>query len=101
MDEAKPPQPGTPSAQRILVRRIYEKPITLPPRPRREPEGWLLRGHIHRPIQEYVGPYIVSGGWWGGKTHREYYFIKMKQGEVLWAFFDRQRRRWLLEGHVD
>jgi hypothetical protein len=48
-----------------------------------------------------VGPYIVSGGWWGGKTHREYYFIKMKQGEIYWAFFDRYRRRWFLEGHIE
>jgi protein ImuB len=101
LEKAVTPKPTAPTAQRILVRRLYAKPITLPPRPRQEPEGWLLRGHIHRPIQEYVGPYIVSGGWWGGKTHREYYFIKMKQGEIYWAFFDRHRRRWFLEGHLD
>ncbi len=101
LERAVTPKPVEPTSQRILVRRLYTKPIALPPRPRQEPEGWLLRGHIHRPIQEYVGPYIVSGGWWGGKTHREYYFIKMKQGEIYWAYLDRHRRRWFVEGHIE
>jgi hypothetical protein len=50
-----------------------------------------------------VGPYIVSGGWWGERAgiHRDYYFVKMKQGEVHWAFYDRRRRRWYLEGRVE
>jgi protein ImuB len=101
LEKAAIPKPEALMTQPILVRRLFAKPVALPPRPRREPEGWLLRGHIHQPIEEYVGPYIVSGGWWGGRTHREYYFIKMKQGEIYWAYFDRHRRRWFLEGNID
>ena len=86
---------------RTLVRRIYERPFPLPPRPRNEPDGWLLRGVEYGPVKRFVGPYVVSGGWWAGGTHREYHFVKMKQGEIYWAYYDRRRRRWFLEGRVE
>jgi protein ImuB len=95
------PTPGPPKASRSLVRRIYEKPTPLPPRSRREPDGWLLRGLEHGPMEKMVGPFIISGGWWGTGTHREYHFIKMKQGEIYWAYYDRRRRQWFLEGRVE
>jgi protein ImuB len=97
------PRPAGSTGERSLVRRIYQNPIPLPPRSRREPDGWLLRGVDHGPVQRMVGPYIVSGGWWNGTTgmQRDYYFVKMKQGEVHWAFYDRRRRRWFLEGRVE
>jgi protein ImuB len=86
---------------RALVRRIYEKPMALPPRSRHEPDGWLLRGLEFGPVRDFLGPYILSGGWWRRTVEREYYFIKMQQGDVFWVFFDRQRRRWFLEGRVE
>ncbi|MFQ5789162.1 MAG: DNA polymerase Y family protein [Acidobacteriota bacterium] len=86
---------------RPLVRRIYEKPIPLPPRARREPDGWLLRGLEHGPVQDFIGPYILSGAWWAGGVHREYYFVKMKRGDLFWVYYDRRRRRWFLEGNVE
>ncbi len=97
------PRPAESIQERPLVRRIYQNPILLPPRSRREPDGWLLRGVDHGPVQRMVGPYIVSGGWWSGTAgvQRDYYFVKMKQGEVHWAFYDRRRRRWFLEGRVE
>jgi protein ImuB len=97
------PTPAKSVKERPLVRRIYKNPIPLPPQSRREPDGWLLRGVDHGPVQRMVGPYIVSGGWWGERAgiHRDYYFVKMKQGEVHWAFYDRRRRRWYLEGRVE
>jgi protein ImuB len=89
------------SIGRSLVRRIYEKPLALPPRSRHEPDGWLLRGLEFGPVRDFLGPYILSGGWWRRTVEREYYFIKMQQGDVFWVFFDRQRRRWFLEGRVE
>jgi protein ImuB len=101
MDKATLPKWRQTKNERRLVRRIYEKPLPLPPRSRREPDGWLLRGLEHGPVERFCGPYILSGGWWGGGVQREYYFIKMKQGEVHWVFYDRRRRRWFLEGRVE
>ncbi|MGH9324402.1 MAG: DNA polymerase Y family protein, partial [Vicinamibacteria bacterium] len=86
---------------RSLVRRIYEKPMVLPPRARHEPDGWLLRGLEFGPVRDFLGPYILSGGWWRRTVEREYYFIKMQGGDVFWVFYDRQRRRWFLEGRVE
>jgi protein ImuB len=86
---------------RSLVRRIYEKPMVLPPRARHEPDGWLLRGLEFGPVRDFLGPYILSGGWWKASVEREYYFIKMREGDVFWVFFDRHSRRWFLEGRVE
>lgn len=96
--EANAPAPDTP---RCLVRRIYETPLALPPRPRHEPDGWLLRGLEYGPIRNSLGPYILSGGWWKRTVHREYYFVKMQQGDVLWVYYDCHRRRWFLQGRVE
>ena len=106
------PDPGKPKTSirtRPLVRRIFEKPIPIPPQSRREPplcqplcpNAWLLRGLEEGPAQRFIGPYIVSGGWWSGSVHREYYFMKMKRGAIHWVFYDRRRRRWFLEGRVE
>jgi protein ImuB len=84
-----------------LVRRIYERPMVLPPRSRHEPDGWLLRGLEFGPVRDFLGPYILSGGWWKRTVEREYYFVKMQQGDVFWIFYDRYRRRWFLEGRVE
>jgi protein ImuB len=79
-----PEKRATPqSTGRSLVRRIYEKPMVLPPRSRHEPDGWLLRGLEFGPVRDFLGPYILSGGWWRRTVEREYYFIKMQQGDVF------------------
>ena len=38
--------------------------VPLPPRPRHEPDGWMLRGLKQGPVVRVLGPYVVSGGWW-------------------------------------
>ncbi len=101
MEKTAISHPRKESGPRLLVRRIYEKPLLLPHRSRHEPDGWLLRGLEHGPVQKFVGPYVFSGGWWAGGVHREYYFVNMHRGEVLWVFYDRKRRRWFLEGRVE
>ncbi len=84
-----------------LVRRIYARPVPLPPRSRHEPDGWLLRGLKHGHVVNMLGPYVVAGGWWRRAVHREYHFAETRHGELLWIFYDRARRRWYLHGRVE
>jgi protein ImuB len=88
-------------ATRPLVRRILDRPRPLPPRPRHEPDGWLITGVEGGSVEEILGPYIVSGGWWRRDVHREYHFAKTVQGRWLWVYFDRERRRWFHQGEVE
>lgn len=81
-----------------LCRRVYARPIPLPPRPRHEPEAWLGRRGAVRTMQ---GPYRVSGGWWVRTVERDYYYAETQHGEILWLYYDRPRRRWFLHGEVD
>jgi protein ImuB len=97
----RPPAPRAVSP-RPLVRRLYKKPVPLPPRPRQEPDGWLLRGLEHGRVERLSGPYVVSGGWWARhEVHREYYFARTSRGELLWIYYDKKRRRFFLEGRVE
>ena len=85
-----------------LVRRIHTRPVPLAPRPRREPDGWMLRGLEPGPVVRMLGPYVVSGGWWTRQpVHRDYHFAESKNGELLWVYYDRGRRRWYLHGRVE
>ena len=86
---------------RPLVRRIYACPIPLPPRPRHEPDGWLLRGGETGHVENLAGPHLISGGWWRSAVHREYYFARMRDGDLLWIYYDRPRRRWCWQGRVE
>lgn len=100
LDRLTEPQPRDVEAGR-LVRRIYTQPVPLPPRPRHEPDGWMLRGLRQGPVVRVMGPYVVSGGWWRRTIHREYHFAETQKGELLWVFYDRPRRRWFLQGRVE
>lgn len=84
-----------------LIRRLHSQPIPLPPRPRQEPDGWMLRGLTEGPVVRVLGPYVVSGGWWRRAVHREYHFAETRKGELLWVYYDRVRRRWFLQGRVE
>jgi protein ImuB len=94
----------TPAPQRAsvrsLVRRMYTRPVLLPPRPRHEPDGWLLKGFGCGRVVRLLGPYLLSGGWWGGGVHRDYYFAEMQHGERFWVYYDAKRRRWFSQGCV-
>jgi protein ImuB len=85
-----------------LVRRVLARPLALPPRPRREPDGWLVQGPDDGPVVRVCGPYVVAGGWWNGaETRREYAFAETARGRMLWTYFDARRRRWFLQGFVE
>jgi protein ImuB len=89
---------------RTLVRRMHAHPLSLPPLPTSERnDAWLECGSSadYGRVVRFVGPYIVSGGWWVAAVHREYHFIETARGDLLWAYYDRRRRRWLLQGTVE
>lgn len=84
------------------VRRIFKTPVPLPPGPRDfRRDGWLVRGREDGLVTRLHGPYVVSGGWWGVEAHREYYFAETRRGDLLWIYYDRDRRRWFLHGQVE
>jgi len=84
-----------------LVRRIYARPVPLPARPRREPDGWMLRNLDQGPVMRVNGPYVVAGGWWNRSVQREYHFAETRKGDLLWVYYDRVRRRWFMQGRVE
>jgi protein ImuB len=89
---------------RTLVRRMQARPLVLPPLPASERnDAWLDRScrEDYGRVIRFVGPYVVSGGWWVAAVHREYHFIETARGDLLWAYYDRRRRRWFLQGSVE
>ena len=83
--------------KRVLVRRIFKRPLPLDgdtPPIAGAPPAVAGRGQA-------AGPYIVSGGWWIRETHRAYYFMEGRGGELWWVFYDGVRRRWYLHGRVE
>ncbi len=88
-------------ALRPLVRRLFSPPIELPARSRHEPDGWFIARFSDGPVEEVIGPHIVSGGWWTRETTRAYHYVRTRSGRWLWIYNDRRRRRWFLHGEVE
>jgi protein ImuB len=63
-------------------------------------EPWLLAGVTRGAVDEIVGPYKLSGGWWSREIQRDYYFAKLASGPWLWVYWDGARRRWFWQGVV-
>ena len=105
VSRASPPEDTAPDVPARgfggLVRRIYRRPVPLQTRPVVGPRGAHLLGMSEAPATLISGPYVVSGGWWTGEVHREYYFTETETGEILWVYFDKRRRRWFIHGVVD
>ena len=85
---------------RPLVRRFFPRPVRLP-RAGAVPVGAALRAEGCSAVRESAGPYVVSGGWWGSGTHREYHFVRLDEGPWLWIYYDRKREGWFLLGKVE
>jgi protein ImuB len=95
------PHPRT-ITQSVLVRRLLTRPFTLlsPPRQLRN-EGWLIAGAELGAVTQVTGPYLITGGWWHRTIEREYGYIETQRGDLLWVYYDRRRRQWLLQGRVE
>jgi protein ImuB len=98
-ERVTPAAPSTRSPQ--LVRRMFMKPRALPPRPRREPDGWLVAGVEGGPVEEVLGPFLFSGGWWLERIERVYHYVRTARRQWLWVFEDRERRAWFQHGEVE
>ena len=88
---------------RPMVRRIHARSLALPPalEPCPEPDCRLACDGETGDVRALAGPYLVSGGWWRSVVHREYYFARTKDGDMLWIYYDRPRRRWRRQGRVE
>ena len=51
-------------------------------------------------IQRTLGPYIISGNWWTEAIHRNYYYMELISGELLWVYYDRQQKSWFQQGDI-
>lgn len=100
LQELAAPAPETVS-EGPLVRRIFARPVALPSHGRHEPDGWLIAGLADGPVEEVIGPHLVSGGWWKREVTRAYYFVRTASGRWLWVYHDHHRRQWFLHGEVE
>ncbi len=98
--EITAPQP-TQTTEPPLVRRICSPTIALPSRSRHEPDGWMIAGGAEGPVEEVIGPHIISGGWWRREIERAYYYVRTRSGRWLWVYRDQNRKRWFLQGEVE
>jgi protein ImuB len=101
LDGLMPAQPRT-GQPPILIRRFHARPtVVTPQRHSTRDDGWLLSGLEQGAVIRFDGPYLISGHWWSTEVDREYAFADTKRGECLWLYYDRQRRRWLIQGAVE
>jgi protein ImuB len=82
------------------IRRLLARPRLLPPRPRNEPDGWIIEPELG-PVEQMHGPFRASGGWWVREVERDYYFAQTRSKTILWVFYDRPRRRWFMHGWLE
>lgn len=100
IDALVPPNPRDVTI-RPLVRRMYSLPRALPPCPRHEPDGWLVMSLADGPVDEVIGPHIMSGEWWTQEMTRAYYYVHTRNGRWLWIYKDLKKRQWFLQGEVE
>ena len=125
MEKLSAPAPRTVKA-RNLVRRIFDKSIAFISWARRQGDGRQFLGTVkqtlspptHSPLrvipggptdlhrlatrdEDITGPYIVSGGWWMRRVHREYYFVRSNQGRWFWIYYDKRRKQSFVQGAIE
>lgn len=114
-DGGPAPQPQEAGEAGSLVRRIFTPPVpiqisrdsrTVQYLPSEQSDPWrdprnnsfpAVRGTVVRRL----GPYRISGGWWHTGYSREYYYLEMKDGTLLWAYRDARHGAWILQGAVE
>ena len=84
-----------------LVRRIFSRAIGFIGRSSDSHEGVFLSTINSGAVRELLGPFVISGGWWIRRVHREYYFARTASGRWLWVYYDRRRRKFYQQGAVE
>ncbi len=51
-------------------------------------------------IASWHGPHIIDGGWWHRRVQRDYYYVLLEDGDIVWAYYDRVRKSWWKQGLV-
>ena len=92
---------AVPPSMRPLVRRVYTRPIELRSQLRHEPDGWIVGRMQDGPVEEVIGPHIITGGWWSKEVSRAYYYVRTHSGRWYWIYNDQVKRRWFLQGEVE
>jgi len=91
-------------ASRPLVRRIYAQPLPVASgfgRPALPMALSDVPGARRQTSDAELGPYIVSGGWWGGGVRRDYYFRHAEDGNLRWVYYDHRKARVFAQGGVE
>ena len=80
-----------------LVRRIADRPhpIAAP-----YSGAWYPGELEDGPVEELIGPQLLSGGWWVRETTRAYHYARTRNGRWLWVYHDLARDCWFLHGEV-
>ena len=90
--------PRPPSEPRwALVRELLLAPGALPHGPHEQPGE--PRGGSGAVVRS-SGPWTVEGGWWATPWARDYRYVELQGGELLWVYEDRLVRRWYVQGRI-
>lgn len=84
-----------------LVRRIYRQVTPFIDPKNTTDRDTFIAGMEMGKVRSITGPDVISGGWWQREVQREYFYVETEQGQILWVFYDRVRRRWRLQGKVE
>ncbi|MEB3221080.1 MAG: DNA polymerase Y family protein [Candidatus Sericytochromatia bacterium] len=91
---AAPTRPTAPTLARVLL-----------PRPRRlqgpaPPPGllgWAPLGAEGGVVVRASGPFRLTGGWWRHPLGRDYHYVALADGRLLWIFENTRRGGWFLQ----
>ena len=70
-----------------MIRRIFRQPEPI--------------NQERKDLSRLSGPYVISGRWWEEDFQRDYYFAETERGQLLWLYFNRSNRRWMISGMVE
>jgi hypothetical protein len=77
-----------------LVRRMYHRPKLFH-------GGADVGSRTMTDGSRLTGPHAISGRWWSDEVDREYYYMEIQSGELLWVYYDRLHDQWMLNGLVE
>ena len=86
-EQSEVQQGNTDSEPMCMIRRIFRQPKPI--------------NQERKDLSRLRGPYVISGRWWEEDFQRDYYFAETERGELLWLYYNRSDRRWMISGMVE